>query len=422
VTDVVHDSCDRRSTSVDLLQIAGSLAKTIDFVSPALRAHQQTTAFVALRTARALGLSAEECRQVYTASLLHDCGSVFEATGDRLALLEFDEITPHRHARAGAQLLERVPLLADAARLVRHHHVPWDDRRGESWEGEEVSPLSHLVHLADRMTILLERRSDDPLQQVPMILERLRAGSGSRFNPEHVAAFAEASAPEEFWFSLTYGVAAGLHQESMELDPIPLTLDQLLGLSEIFFRLIDSRSIFTADHSRRVSEIAALLAAAAGYADTVPFRVAGMLHDLGKLAVSMEIIEKNGRLTPQEINIVKRHPYFTWEVLRDIGGLEELARWAALHHETLDGRGYPFRLPAGRIPTEARILAIADLVAALGEHRPYRSGFDAGKIKESLVDRAASGLLDKDLVALAVANLDDIMAQSEFGSPRERPA
>jgi HD-GYP domain-containing protein (c-di-GMP phosphodiesterase class II) len=101
---------------------------------------------------------------------------------------------------------------------------------------------------------------------------------------------------------------------------------------------------------------------------------AGLLHDIGKLGVSNAILDKAGPLNNDERASVERHPLYTWEILSRVPAFRDFAWPAALHHERMDGRGYPWRLSASRLDMTARILAVADVYEALTADRPYRGG------------------------------------------------
>ena len=108
--------------------------------------------------------------------------------------------------------------------------------------------------------------------------------------------------------------------------------------------------------------------------------VAGYLHDLGKLAVNNAILEKPGQLDDEEFNSIKSHPFYTYRTLQVIKEFETINTWAALHHERLDGSGYPFHLTAEDIPLGSRIIAMADVFTAITEDRPYRKGMDRDEV------------------------------------------
>jgi HD-GYP domain-containing protein (c-di-GMP phosphodiesterase class II) len=149
------------------------------------------------------------------------------------------------------------------------------------------------------------------------------------------------------------------------------------GLDEVaraFADIIDAKSPFTWRHSVRVAELAGAASAHAGHDRDQQRRLyrAGLLHDIGKLGVSNRILDKPGNLTPEEWIEVRRHPLHSLEILRRVSAFGDLAWMAAVHHEALDGSGYPWRLTATQLDPAARTLAVADIYDAITEDRPYR--------------------------------------------------
>jgi len=137
-------------------------------------------------------------------------------------------------------------------------------------------------------------------------------------------------------------------------------------------------------------------------------RVAGFLHDLGKLAIPNSILEKTKELTKKEFNIIKQHPYLTYSILNTIGGLNNITEWAAFHHEKLDGSGYPFHISANRISLGSRILTVADIFTALTEDRPYRRSLNQKEIKEILKSKVKINNIDQNIVDILLKNYEDI--------------
>ncbi|MDH7577124.1 MAG: HD domain-containing phosphohydrolase [Bacillota bacterium] len=130
--------------------------------------------------------------------------------------------------------------------------------------------------------------------------------------------------------------------------------------------------------------------------------IAGLLHDLGKLAVDEEILEKPGPLSPREFAVIKQHPYFTYHILRD-AGYQEISEWAAFHHEKLDGSGYPFHLTGSELSVPVRIMSLSDIYVALREPRPYRSGLDHESAVAILRKEAAARRIDCELTQVVYA-------------------
>jgi len=157
-------------------------------------------------------------------------------------------------------------------------------------------------------------------------------------------------------------------------------------------------------------------------ADSRLVKVAGKLHDVGKLAIPNAILEKPGRLTKEEFAVIKSHVYHTYTTLRAIAGLEDVADWAAFHHERLDGKGYPFRNGAEGLDIGARLMAVADVFTALAEDRPYREGMSGSEVRKILVDMVDKRHIDGDINNQLLKNYDQVegRVRAEQSRARER--
>jgi len=137
---------------------------------------------------------------------------------------------------------------------------------------------------------------------------------------------------------------------------------------------VEMRDQYTAGHQRRVTMLACAIAEEMGLTEEQfdGLRLAGLVHDIGKIAVPAEILSKPGRISETEFNIIKTHPQAGYDLLKEIEFPWPVARIVLQHHERLDGSGYPQGLKDGGIMLEARILGVADVVEAMASHRPYR--------------------------------------------------
>jgi putative nucleotidyltransferase with HDIG domain len=155
---------------------------------------------------------------------------------------------------------------------------------------------------------------------------------------------------------------------------------------------IDLRDPFVVEHSRHVGRYAALVATELGLP---PARVqliyqAGLIHDIGKLAIPEAILFKPGRLTTEEYEVIKDHVTVGADLLNDFQSLQSIAASVRYHHERYDGRGYPEGLAGENIPLEARILALADAVEAMASDRPYRKGSSVAAILQEIQHEAGT--------------------------------
>jgi PAS domain S-box-containing protein len=146
---------------------------------------------------------------------------------------------------------------------------------------------------------------------------------------------------------------------------------------EVATALSEMRDPYTAGHERRVAELAVAIGAELGFdaRRQEGLRVAGYLHDIGKITIPSEILSKPGKLSSPEFALIKGHPQASYDVLKGVAFPWPVADVVMQHHERIDGSGYPQGLKGEAILLEARILSVADVVEAMSSHRPYRAGF-----------------------------------------------
>ncbi len=148
----------------------------------------------------------------------------------------------------------------------------------------------------------------------------------------------------------------------------------LLGTVHAVALTAEKRDAYTAGHQQRVSELAVAIGQELGLAPEriEGLRLGGLIHDLGKVSIPSEILNRSGRLSPLELALVRTHPAMGYEIVKDIPFPWPVAEMVHQHHERLDGSGYPQGLVGGAIHQDARVIAVADVVEAMSAHRPYR--------------------------------------------------
>ncbi len=149
---------------------------------------------------------------------------------------------------------------------------------------------------------------------------------------------------------------------------------------------LDAKDAFTGGHSSRVASLASELASRLGYteSDIARIRMAGTLHDIGKIGVEDSVLLKPGRLTEAELDKIKQHPVLGYEILKGIRLFRDILPAVRHHHESWDGNGYPDGLRGTTIPRDAQVLAVADAFDAMVSDRPYRKGMSLQKVVEIL--------------------------------------
>lgn len=146
------------------------------------------------------------------------------------------------------------------------------------------------------------------------------------------------------------------------------------GTIQAIARTVETRDAYTAGHQRRTTEIARAIAFEMGLSKELidGIRMAGVIHDLGKISVPAEILSKPGQISESEMSLIKQHPHAGYEILKGIDFKWPVADIVLQHHERLDGSGYPYNLQGDQILLEARIIGVADVIEAMASHRPYR--------------------------------------------------
>lgn len=396
-----------RKIPINLWNLVSPLAKTFDLMNPAVGDHCLRVAYLAMRLSEELGWPAWRRREAAIAGALHDIGA-FSLT-ERLDLLEFETGDQGTHARAGHLLLRGFKPFERIAETVLHHHLHWGNGQGARVDGSPVPEGSHLLHIADRTAVLF--RKDLPvLGQIPGIRASIRERSGSWFVPAHVYALQRLCDRDYIWMEISSGAMGESLRLSLGMETIDTDIREFLDFSRLVCRIIDFKSEFTATHSSGVAAVGRSLATLVGFSkqECLMFEIAAYLHDLGKLAIPSEILEKRGALTQAEWGVMRTHVYYTYQILNPIEVLNLVASWSSLHQERLDGSGYPFHIGEDDLPLGARLMAVADVFTGITENRPYRKGMTREEALGVLDGMAAKGELDARLVSLLETHYDAI--------------
>ena len=397
---------------INLQDLLGCISGAQDLVSPKISNHHQQVAYLAFRLAELINLPAEEQKNIYLAALIHDIGTL--STKEMLELIETEPLTVNSHAFRGAKLFEGFKPLQKSSDIIKFHHLPWNNGEGRFYNGEQVSLSSHIIHLADRTCARVDH-DRNVITQLPDILSAIRDQANTCFEPDLVNALFELSKKEYVWLDLISKYPAKMISKDIQSNILTLEIDDIIDLALVFSRIIDFRSRFTACHSAGVAKTAEKLAQLMGFSpyECKMMLIAGYLHDLGKIAIRDDVLEKPTKLNENEFNEMRSHTYYTYHLLEPLTQLRTINIWAAFHHEKLDGTGYPFHIEGTSLSLGSRIMAVADVFTAITENRPYRKGMNFDETKNVLSRMAAGNALDKYVVDLMIDNLQ------EFNNIRE---
>ena len=215
---------------------------------------------------------------------------------------------------------------------------------------------------------------------------------------------------EEIWFYVLVGLAALLlltaivrlyiRKKTLKLEQKQKeTMALVKSITEAFARVIDMKDKYTKGHSKRVADFTKMLAEELGYDEETcqKYYQIALLHDIGKIGVPPEVLNKPGKLTDEEFATIKKHTTLGYEALKDITIMPELAVGAQAHHERPDGKGYPNHLKGDEIPRVAQIIAVADCFDAMYSNRPYRGRMNFDRVV-SIIREVSGTQLTPDVV------------------------
>jgi HD-GYP domain-containing protein (c-di-GMP phosphodiesterase class II) len=279
------------------------------------------------------------------------------------------EVTETRCER-GAEIARMLELPEATAQTIYSIDEHWDGKgHPHGLAGEEIPVLARIACLAQTTEVFVREFG------LEAALEMAGKRSGRWFDPALVMILRSFGSDREFWHGVE-SQDAGARVAALEPDDRLVIADEarLDRVAEAFAQVIDAKSPFTARHSERVAAIAVATATTLGFSDESlrDLRRAGLLHDIGKLAISNLILDKPGKLTVEEFEAVKRHPLVTEQILGRVSRFADIAGIAAAHHEKLDGSGYHRGIHGDELDPPARVLAVADIFEAMTADRPYR--------------------------------------------------
>jgi putative nucleotidyltransferase with HDIG domain len=178
-----------------------------------------------------------------------------------------------------------------------------------------------------------------------------------------------------------------------------------LGSIRMLAAAIDEKDPYTRGHSGRVARYSTIIGHGLGMGveDLDRLRIAALLHDVGKIGVDDRVLKKPGKLTDEEFDLMKQHTIKGANIMRPVGQLKDVLPGIELHHERMDGKGYPYGLPAEQIPLMARIIAVADTLDAITTNRPYQSAMDLDFAIERIRSLAISRFDPEVVTALETA-------------------
>lgn len=397
---------------IPFLDLILSISDATELIYPKINQHGKRVAYIALNIANELGMDNLKKYDIILAGLLHDIGAF--SLKEKLEALTFKfELSENnkeinRHGLLGYELLNHFKPFSRIALIIKYHHCKLDEL-AKDCRHEDIALASQIIHLADRIDVLIDNNKE-VLNQVATVLSTIKEHKSNLFPQNLIDVLDKLAKKEYFWLDAVSTPQMNTFTMKLGHMPINFGLEQISEFARMFSYIIDFRSPFTATHSSGVTEAAASISRYMGLSprECEMMRVAGFLHDLGKLSVPAEILNKPAGLTNDEVKIIRGHTYYTYHILDKIANLDVINTWASFHHEKLDGSGYPFHLEEKRLSIGSRIMAVADTFTAITEDRPYRKGMDKKSALKVLEGMAANNKIDGNVVGVVKEQYEDM--------------
>lgn len=362
--------------------------------------HGKRVAAVSMEIGRALGMTQEQVGDLAVCAVLHDNALTEYIREERMggSSGKNPAVNLGTHCIMGENNAAAFPFTTDVTGYIQYHHEEADGSGPFGKKQDEIPLGAAIIHIADQMDVLFDLEECNP-EKLEKINGYLREKSGLRFGKDVTGAFMDICncnrlnelSPDRIDSTLrsfTCGVGTQLTQQ------------QIMDMGRVFAQIIDYKSHFTQTHSSGIAEKTARMADyyRLPQEERAELVLAAYLHDVGKLAVPLEILEKPGRLTGEEYEQIKLHAKYTYDMLSGVSGMERVCAWGASHHEKLDGSGYPFGKDGSQLDRNSRMLGCIDIYQALTEERPYRQAMSHRQVMELMTGMVESGKIDGDIL------------------------
>ena len=383
-----------------------ALSFALDFVEidilGATSNHGKRTAYISLKVAEELSLDSKSLYDIVALAILHDNGVSEKSLHDKLLIgdsINIKKIEGVRdHCIIGEENIREYPFLTDVKNVIKYHHERYDGTGFFNLKGEEIPLMSQIIHIADGIERNFDLKNNNHHMQ-SKIVNFVNNQKNEMFSPNIVAAFLSAIKNEQFWTSLNNDNISNALKNDTPKYSMELKMEEIRKITGVFSKIIDSKSKYTRRHSSDLSLKAAFMADYynMNHEEGIKLMIAADLHDIGKLAIPNSILDSPTKLTAEEFETVKKHPYLTRVALQGIKGFEDITEWASNHHEKLNGKGYPFGKTAKDLDFNSRLMACLDIYQALTEERPYRIALNHGEAMNILTSMKNDGLIDSKI-------------------------
>ncbi len=362
------------------------LSYALDVAEKNSFSHSKHVAYTSIMIAKELKMSEEKQKDIYFAALLHDIG---------LGIAYEME----KHCTVGRNIILTLPLNEKIAEYIYYHHEHIDGTGPFKLVGNDIPMESQIICLANSFDVQFRNVNKFNFE----VMERMKKWIEEHkdmFFPELIEVFTRLINREVILLDYFNHEFNNILSKKVEVRGDVLDFESVNAYAYAFSKIIDNKSPFTYRHSMGIANLSDKITLALGYNEEIQSKmhIAALLHDVGKLTISNDILDKPGKLSLTERFEINKHTYYTRWILSQIEGFEDITEYASNHHEKLTGKGYPLQLKADEIGELDRIMTICDIFQALTEDRPYRETMPIEKVWGIIDGMVKRGELDKELV------------------------
>lgn len=399
-TDMIDNLIDGKIVLLNKSEIVRVVRRALSKIDPRLIDHGERVGYIAVKICgESRDSSYFDFTRLFVLCALHDIGAY--KTDEIDDMVRFETETVFDHSLYGYLFLKNTTHLSEYAEAVLYHHA---DYTAPELAGCRYAKYAELIHLADRIDILLGADASR--------LSVLHKLSGTKFAPEYVDAFFKADEK----YGLSHKIMTGEYKQEAEemVESLEIGNGEILDYLKLLVYAIDFRSPYTVTHTADTTVISLETGKLLGLPekDLQALYIGAFLHDIGKIAIPHSILDKPGRLTPSEYEIVKRHIPEGEQILRGVVS-NEICDIALRHHEKLDGSGYSRGLDARALTFSQRIVAVADIFSALSQRRSYKEAFPKERVVDILTGMRDAGQLCPRVVDIMCGNYELILGNTE---------
>ena len=303
-----------------------------------------------------------------------------------------------KHCVVGERNIKLIPFNSDVTNVILYHHENADGSGPLGKKADEVPEFAQIIHIADLMDVFFDLRAMSEYDFI-LALKKITSYSGTLFSEKMVNTLLNCLKYEDISYLQTFGSIAYL-KENVETTIKDYTDDEIENICLFFSKIVDYKSSVTKKHSLDVALKCYEMATFYNFSDEkrIRFFFAGAMHDIGKLVISNELLEKPTSLTKEEMFVMMHHVDATNLILSGIKGIEDITEWASNHHERLNGNGYPRGLNEYELSFEDKLLQAIDIYVALREVRGYKPSYTHSEAINEMLQMVADGLIDRSIV------------------------